>query len=196
MLFVALILSHVRTSLRLQEANRELGDVRQKYGYMKVEDERKINVVSLAQERSHNRDALRLIVPPGERYFLHLHETTANNGEQFPGGKSKITVSLGWADGKDVILHYGMYFNPESDSPYLRVSSRNQEFFVYEPKEWPSGISLPVVFQLDATKQLELSPDEPITLMRAAAESIDREIVLWLETRSHRDARASRSPTK
>jgi hypothetical protein len=75
----ALLLSHIVTTIRLQKANQELDVVRRNYGYMRIEDDSKINVISLAQERGSNGDALRFIVPPGERYFLHLSETTAKD---------------------------------------------------------------------------------------------------------------------
>lgn len=102
----------------------------------------------------------------------------------------KTTVALnGWADGEDVILRYGLYINPDTDSPYLEVASRNQSFFTYRPEDWPSGIALSTVFQLDATETLEISPNKPVVLMRATAESIDRGIVLWLESETHQKNR-------
>jgi hypothetical protein len=189
--FAALLLSHVVTSVQLRKANQELDVVRHNYGYMKIEDDRKINVISLAQERDSNGDALRFIVPPGERYFLHLSETTAKDNAKLPDGKHKTTVALnGWADGEDVILRYGLYINPDKQTPYLTVGSRNQGFFTYRPDNWPSDVSLSTVFQLKASEKIEISPYEPIVLMRATSEAIDRGIVLWLESETHRNSRA------
>jgi hypothetical protein len=189
--FAALLLSVVVSFVRLQEVNRELDTVRQNYGYMKIEDETKINVISLAQERSHNGDALRFVIPPGKRYFLHLSETTAEDNDELPSGRHKTTVSLGWKEGQDVILGYRLLIDPVKQTPYLRVGSRNQDFFTYRPDDWPSEISLSTVSQLQAHEKLELSPDEPIILMRATSKAIDRGIVLWLETESHRNSQSN-----
>jgi hypothetical protein len=189
----ALLLSHIVTSTRLQEANQELGVVRRNYGYMKVEDDSKINVISLAQERDSNSDALRFIVPPGERYFLHLSETTAKDNDKLPDGKHKTTIALnGWVDGEDVILRYGVYIDPDKQTPYLRVGSGTQGFFTYRPDDWPSDVSLSTVFQLAATEKVEVSRNEPIVLMRAVSETIDRGVVLWIESETHRNSRAKR----
>lgn len=184
--FVALLLSHALTSARLYEAYRELGDVRRKYGYMKIENSSKINVVALAQEKG----AFRLVIPPGERYYLHLSETTAQGNSALPTGQHKTTVALNnWADGEDVILRFGLYINPDTDTPYLDVGSQNQGFFTYRPENWPSGISLSEAYHLDASEKLELPPNDPIILLRAKSDEIDRGIVLWLESETHRKSR-------
>ncbi len=184
--FVALLLSHALTSVRLNDAQRELDVVRRTYGYMKIENSSKINVVSLAQEKG----AFRFVIPPGERYFLHLSETNAQGNSALPTGEHKTTVALNkWVDGEDVILRFGMYINPESDTPYLEVGSQNQRFFTYRPENWPSGISLTEVDKLDASEKLELLPNDPIILMRAKSDEIDRGIVLWLESETHRKSR-------
>jgi hypothetical protein len=190
--FAALLLSHIRTSVRLHETNQELDVVRRNYGYMKIEDDKKINVISLAQERDSNGDALRFIVPPGQRYFLHLSETTAKDNARLPNGKHKTTLALnGWEDGEDIILRYGLYINPEKQTPYLWVASQNQEFFTYRPDDWPSDVFLSTVFQLEASEKIVISPNEPIVLMRATSEEIDRGIVLWLESETHETSRAN-----
>jgi hypothetical protein len=189
--FAALLLSHIRTSVRLHETNQELDVVRQNYGYMKIEDDKKINVISLAQERNSNGDALRFIVPPGDRYFLHLSETTAKDNARLSDGEHKTTLALnGWANGEDIILRYGLFINPDKQTPYLWVASQNQEFFTYRPDDWPSEVSLSTVFQLEASEKIEISPNEPIVLMRATSEKLDRGIVLWLESETHRTSRA------
>lgn len=185
--FIALLLSHAATSVRLRNANQELTVVRQTYGYMKIEDDAMINVIALAQEDG----AFRFIVPPGERYFLHLSETTAQDNSELPSGKPKTTVALnGWADGEDVILRFGLHFSPDKQTPYLSVGSRNQAFFTYHPDDWPSEVSLSIVSQLEAPEKLELAPNEPIILLRAKSDAIDRGIVLWLESETHRKSHA------
>ena len=191
--FVALSLSHFLVSMRLSEANRELDGVRKNYGYMKIEDVTKINVISLVQHKGTNRDALRFIIPPGERYFLHLSETTANENSILPSGSHKTTVALNsWVDGEDVIIQYSLNIDPKKQTPYLNVSSANEGFFTYVPDDWPSGVSLSMAFQLDVPNKTEISPKEPIVLMRAKTDSIDRGIVLWLESESHQKSRATK----
>lgn len=184
--FVALLLSHALTSARLHDAYRELEDVRRNYGYMKIENSSKINVVSLGQEKG----AFRFVIPPGERYYLHLSETTAQGNSDLPSGQHKTTVALNnWKDGEDVILRFGLYVNPDTDTPYLDVGSQSQGFFTYRPENWPRGISLSVVSQLNASEKLELPPNDPIILMRAKSDELDRGIVLWLESETHRKSR-------
>ena len=188
--FVALLLSQIVTSVRLREAHQELDVLRRNYGYMKIEDDKKINVISLAQERASNGDALRFIIPPGERYFLHLSETTAKGNAQLPGGNHKTTVALNnWADGEDVILRYRKNINPVTQTPYLSVGSQNQGYFTDRPDDWPRDVSLSMVVQLDASEKLEIPPNEPIVLMRATSDEIDRGIILWLESETHRASR-------
>ena len=190
--FAALTMSHFLVSLRLSEANRELDGVRRNYGYMKIEDGTKINVISLVQDKGTNRDALRFIIPPGELYYLHLSETTANENSILPSGRHKTTVALNsWVDGEDVIIQYRLGIDPKKQTPYLDVSSPNEGFFTYLPDDWPSGVSLSMAFQLDVPKKTEISPKEPIVLMRAKTDAIDRGIVLWLESESHRKSRAN-----
>ena len=188
----ALLLSHIATSIRLREANQELDIVRRTYGYMKIEDDNKINVISLAQERSSNGDALRLVVPSGDRYFLHLSETNAQDNALLPKGKHKTTVALNsWADGEDLILRYKMYLNPDTQTPYLEVGSRNQGFFTYRPDDWPSDVPLSIEFLIEAPEKTELAPHEPIILMRARSEPLNRGIILWLESETHRNSRVT-----
>lgn len=186
--FVALLLSHALTSARLLDATRELDVVRRNYGYMKIENASKINVVSLAQEEG----AFRFVIPPGERYYLHLSETNAKNNSDLPTGRHKTTIALNsWADGEDTILRFGMCLNPDDETPYLEVGSQNQGFFTYRPENWPSAVSLSSVYQLEASNKLELPVDKPIILLRAKSDEIDRGIVLWLESETHRKVRGS-----
>ena len=187
MAFVALVLSHALTSARLRNANQELEVVHRNYGHMTIEDATKINVIALAQDES----AYRFVVPAGERYFLHLSETTARDNSELPTGKHKTTVALNnCADGEDVILRFGLYINPDKQTPYLTVASQNQGFFTYRPDDWPGGISLSKVSKLEAPEKLELLLNDPIVLMRAKCDSLDRGIVLWLESETHRKYRA------
>lgn len=181
--FVSLLLSLAMTGIRLRDANRELEIVRRNYGYMKIRDPSKVNVIALAQER----DAFRFVVPPGERYFLHLSETTAQVDSVLPSGKHKTTVALNsWKDGEDVILKFGLFIDPEKDAPYLEVRSLSENFFTYRPDDWPSGAYLDPVFQIEAVQQREYSRLEPIVLLRATCKDNDRGILLWLEPESHR----------
>ncbi|TWT31147.1 hypothetical protein KOR34_45230 [Posidoniimonas corsicana] len=184
--FIALLLSHVSTSLRLREANRELDVVRRNYGHMVVEDPSKINVVSLAQERG----AFRFIIPSGQRYYLHLSETTAEENAEAPSGRPKTTIALNsWVDGEDTIIRFGLYVDPDTQTPYLRAASQNQGYFTYRPDDWPSGIALAPSYEFNADAKLELPPDEPIYLLRAKSEHTDRGIVLWLESDTHYNSR-------
>ena len=80
------------------------------------------------------------------------------------------------------------YINPDKQTPYLTVGSRNQGFFTYRPEEWPSDVSLSTVYELQADQKIELPPNEPIVLMRAKSDEIDRGIVLWLESETHRNS--------
>lgn len=184
--FVALAISHTLLNFRLRDVNRELDVVRRNYGYMKIEDDSKINVVSLAQEDG----AFRFVVPPGERYFLNLSETTAQNNSELPTGIHKTTVCLNnWVDGEDVILRHDLYINTKKQTPILSVTSQNQNFFTYQPDNWPSNVWLYTVSQLEAPEKLELPPNEPIVLMRAKSDAIDRGIILWLESETHQKSR-------
>ena len=186
----ALVLSHIRMSYRLREVNQELDVVRRNYGYMKIVDNKKINVISLAVDRGDSEDALRFVVPPGQRYFLHLSETTAENNSQLPNGTPKTTVCLNtWKDGEDVILRYNLYNDAFKHTPFLRVASQNQGFFTYEPDDWPTRVAFLPASQLKANEKIEIPINEPIVLLRAISERIDRGIVLWLESETHYNAR-------
>ena len=186
---VAVLVSHVRTSIQLREAQREILEIRQTYGYINVQDKTKINVVSLSKEKRHDADALRFVVPPGDRYFLHLSETTAREISEVPSGRPKITYSLGWKDGADVILRYETLIDPGPSTPYIQVGTRNRHCFTYRPEDWPEDVYFDSVAQFDASEPKEIQPGQPIFLYRGQAATLDRGVVLWLEPESHRNKR-------
>ena len=186
---IALLVSHFRTSIQLRDAQREIREVRANYGYLDVGDDTKINVVSLSNEKRHDGDALRFIIPPGERHFLHLSEVTGAAISHIPAERPKITYSLGWKDGADIILRYEMLIDPGPSTPYMEVGANNRRCFTYRPEEWPEDVYFDTIKQFDATEPKEIELGQPIFLYRGLAPSIDRGIVLWLEPESHRRTR-------
>jgi hypothetical protein len=186
---IALLISHFRTSIQLRDAQREIREARANYGYLDVKDDTKINVVSLSNEKRHDGDALRFIIPPGERYFLHLSEVTSTTISGVPSERPKITYSLGWKDGADIIVRYEMLIDVGPYTPYMEAAANNRRCFTYRPEEWPEEVYFDTVHQFDATEPKEIELGQPVFLYRGLAPSIDRGIVLWLEPESHRSRR-------
>lgn len=188
----ALSVSHYVMWRNLARAQAEVDKVRRDYGYIRVDNDKKVYVTSITQHKENSRDSLRIIVPPGERYFLHLSETSAHPSEIPPTTKPKITVSLnGWKDGADEILSYFIGMPPDRQIPTLRVSSQTDHFYTYVPDNWPRGVSLSLESRLEPNPQSEFVRDQVIVLMFASAPSLDRGVLLWLEPESRYDARRS-----
>jgi len=186
----ALCASHFAMSRKLADARAEVDAIRRNYGYIRVDNEDKVYVSSIAQHKGSNRGSLRIVVPSGERYFLHLSETTARPSEIPPNSKPTTTVVLnGWKDGADEIFSYSIGWNPERDIPNLRVHTQTDDFYTYTPDDWPRGVSLSVESRLETNPQAEFTTDETIVLMSANAPSLNRGVMLWLEPESKREAR-------
>lgn len=185
----ALCASQYSMSRKLADARSEVDAIRRNYGYIRTEDERKIYVSSIVQHQGSNRDSLRIVVPPGQRYLLHLSETSARPSQSPPTANPRTTVVLnGWKDGADEILSYSIGWPPDSEIPTLSVSTQTDHFYTYVPDDWPRGVSLSIDSRLDANPQKEFAPDEPIVLMFANAPSLDRGVMLWLEPETRHQA--------
>lgn len=186
----ALCASHYWMSRELARARAEVDSIRRNYGYIRVDNGTKVYVSSIAQHKGSSHDSLRIVVPPGERYFLHLSETSALPGQGPPTCKPRTTVALnGWKDGADEILSYSIGWPPDSEIPKLRVNTPTEDFYTYVPDDWPRGVPLSIKSQVAADPQAEFDHDEPIVLMFANAPSIDRGVMLWLEPESRYKAR-------
>ena len=83
-------------SRRLADAQAEVKAIRRDFGYVRVKDPNKLYIASIPQHEGKYR----IVVPPGDRYFLHLTETDAGSDEIQIDTKPWITVVLnGWKDG-------------------------------------------------------------------------------------------------
>jgi len=186
----ALCASHFAMSRKLADARAEIDAIRRNYGYIRADNENKVYISSITQHKGSNRDSLRIVVPPGERYSLHLSETAARPSEIPPKAKPRTTVVLnGWKDGADEILSYSIGWPPDREIPTLRVNTQTDHFYTYVPDDWPRGVSLSVESRLEANPQAEFAHNEIIVLLFANAPSLDRGVMLWLEPESRRDAR-------
>jgi hypothetical protein len=117
-------------SRKLAAARSEVDVIRRNYGYIRTEDARKVYVSSIVQHQGSNRDSLRIVVPPGQRYFLHLSETSARPSQSPPTANPRTTVVLnGWKDGADEILSYSIGWPPDSEIPTLSVNTQTDHFY-------------------------------------------------------------------
>lgn len=186
-------------SRKLAAARAEIDAIRRNYGYIRADNDNKVYVSSITQHKGSNRDSLRIVVPPGERYFLHLSETTARPREFPPSSKPRTTVVLnGWKDGADEILSYSIGWPPDREIPTLRVNTQTDHLYTYVPDDWPRGVSLSVESRVEASPQAEFARDEVIVILFANAPSLDRGVMLWLEPETRYDARraAQTQPTE
>lgn len=183
----ALGVSHLRMSRQLAEAHREVEAIRSNFGYIRIEDPTKLHISRI----SGYENKLRIAVPPGDRYFLHLTETDATSDTIPTDSKHEITVALnGWSDGAQEIFSYHFGIHVGKDIPKFSVKSATDHFFTYTPKDWPPGISMAAEkTELDAEPQATFSADENILLVHARTPSLGRGIMLWLEPERNRNER-------
>ena len=191
---VALGISHVRMARELADAQSEVEAIRRDFGYIRIEDPSKLHISRISQ----HKNKLRIVVPPGDRYFLHLTETDATTDTIPTDKKPEITVALnGWADGAQEIFSYHFGIHIGKDIPKFSVDSDTDHFFTYTPKDWPPGISMAAEkSELVADPQTTFSADENILLVHGKTPSLGRGVMLWLEPERNRTERQRLAATK
>jgi len=198
----ALVSSQLVMMRQLADARAEVENVRKKYGYIRVEDE-KLTYVSRITIHEEDDANYRLIVPAGSRYMLHLTDATFEN-DGFPSHPIPTqTISLnGWTDGADVVLSYSISYpafvlNSKNKAPYIKaprvvVHTEADKYFDYVPPDWKYTGGKSKTADLQTGPQKTYATDETIEFMWWKDSSTSRGFVLWLEPYATYDARESK----
>ncbi|NNE00016.1 MAG: hypothetical protein HKN47_22075 [Pirellulaceae bacterium] len=186
----ALLVSQFVMMRKLVEARNEIDVVRRKYGYIKVNDP-SLTYVNAIAENEQGPAAMRLIVPAGSRYMLHLSDTKFDHETKIDTLPAATTISLNsWRNGADVTLSYAIHM--ENGNPVVHVHTETETLLTYKVPNWTKsgqpneGTGSP----LDG--QREFSTDETIPIMTWRDTGTGRGIALWLEPHARYAARRNK----
>jgi hypothetical protein len=183
-----LIFSQVVMMRKLAVANAEVDNARRKYGYISVGDPTRTYVSAIA-ENEQNASAIRIIVPAGSRYLLHLSDTTFNHQTKTESLPPTKTISLNsWRDGADVTLTYAIYM--ENGKPRVEVHTETKTLFNYTLENWVASGQPTEGTGTGFDGQRDFSIDDPIPIMTWLDPGTERGVAIWLEPYSRWMARS------
>ncbi|WP_146534869.1 hypothetical protein [Rubripirellula reticaptiva] len=177
------------TSTKLQDAEAEVGSVRQNFGYINADRDDRIYVSSIAKFQ-HSRGAkLRFHAPESRRYSIRVSEVDSSwQHDDFEAlSNAESSSALTALTHEEAIVSYDLAYDLRKRQPILVVQSLERQS-TYAPSEWQGLDQLdPKVINLldfSDVSQYDFGPDEVIALASFEAPSCDRRVILWLEPQS------------
>ena len=163
----------------LADAHAEVEEVRRKYGYISVEDPTRTYLSAIPEKEQ----AIRLIVPAGSKYLLHLSDAAFDPETKTDTLPTTKTISLNeWQDGADVVLTYAIHM--DNGKPRVNLHSDSKTLFNYTVENWiASGQPNEGTGSLPGD-QRDYSIDDTITIMTWRDPGTQRGVAIWLEPQS------------
>jgi hypothetical protein len=189
----ALSVSHVAMMRRMREvqsvaraevatANAELELVRKEFGYIKVEDPKRIYITRI-ESNAAGGNHYRMHIPAGTQLMLHITDTNFSPRGEPESRKPTKTLSMNsWQDGDDVILTFFIQLDDDG-TPRLKVFTDTEPLFDYRLDGWeqpqpdfPNSGS-----DLTTDEQKSFPPHETIHFMKFWNDVTKRGVMLWME---------------
>ena len=167
--------------LEVEKARQEIEVVRKQFGYLRIDDPKKIYITKVEGQKAVGGNHYRLYIPPGHRYLLHVGETEyAATG---PVGKPKplATMSMNsWREGADVMIHWTN--TTEGEKRRLKVWIDTEELFDVEIPDYKRGSKFPNSgSHWSQDPHLGIPPEETIQFFSYGNEETKLGIVMWME---------------
>jgi hypothetical protein len=166
---------------QVDAANAELELVRKEYGYLKIEDPKRIYITRIEGEAGHR--PYRMHIPAGTHLMLHITDTNFSpRGEPESWKPTKTKSMNSWTDGADVILKWTL--PPEDDGTRrLKVVTDSEDLFDYRLEGWeePEPGNPTSGYDVATDAQSSFSPGETICLMKFWNDVNKRGVMLWME---------------
>jgi hypothetical protein len=165
---------------KVEAARQELEHVRKEFGHLRIDNPQKIYVTKVEGTGASGGNRLRLHIPPGHRYLLHVGETEYYGTAVGPA-KPIETMSMNtWREGADVILHWAMA--KDGEMRRLKVWTDTEELFDVQIPDYGKGAKLPNSGgSLAAESQREFLPDDRIQFLSYGNDETRRGVVMWME---------------
>jgi len=176
------MMREVREARREVEAARqELEVVRKQFGYLRIDDPKKIYITKIEGTKAVGGNHYRLYIPPGHRYLLHVGETEYARTGPVGTPKPLATLSMNsWREGADVVLHWTN--TTEGEKRRLKVWTDTEELFDVEFPNYDKSPKFPSsVSYLPQDAHLGIPPEETIQFFSHGNEETKSGIVMWME---------------
>ena len=175
----ALVVSQLVLIGQLRHARSEVEMFRNKPGHINIDDPSLTYVRAITGVHHQLPQSVRIVVPAGSRYLLHLSDATFDDETSVESLPITETVALnGWRDGADEVLTCRV--QRDNGPPVVKVFAGDEDFFSYTPKRWiDSGQSIEGSFA--SSQQRAFKPDESIPITRWRDSGSGRGVAVWLE---------------
>ncbi len=177
---VALVVSQVVMMRSLGEAQQEVNAARKNFGHIKIDDPSLTYVCGIARNGNQVPISVRIVVPSGSRYVLHLTDTVFDDQTPTDSLPTTSTIVLNnWRSGADTLL--SCEIKQESGIPVATVRAGEEELFHYKLKGWVDSGQMKESTFVSSDKQRSFTVDQIIEITRWRDPGTGRGIVVWLE---------------